>query len=90
MNLGGSYYYGTKQGVRLLEDGLSTAGLVCVTRTERVPSGKLSKPHIDHICLPTSWAERTRVVEAWPGTTAEGVRLSDHSGIVVQVDAPTT
>jgi hypothetical protein len=89
MNLGGRYCYGTKQGVSLLEHGFSAAKLVCVTRTEMVPEGKLDKPNIDHICLAESWAARTRVIAAWPGTTAGGVRLSDHSGLVVQVDAPT-
>lgn len=84
MNLGGRQYYGTNEGRRLLQDGMARAGLTCVTRTEAVPAGLLDNPHIDHVLLPNSWAERVRVVDAWPGTIG-GVRLSDHSGIVVEV-----
>ena len=86
MNLGGPHYYGTKQGQRLLPSGMDGAKLTCVTRTEHVPPGLLDKPHIDHVLLPESWAQRARVVGAWPGTIG-GVRLSDHSGIVVEVSA---
>ena len=75
---------GTRKGQRLLHDGLSAAGLACVTGTDRIREGKLPKPHVDHICLPEAWAQRSRVVEAWPGTV-DGVRLSDHSAVVVQV-----
>lgn len=86
MNLGGKHYYGTARGRELLEEGLANAGLACVTHTERVPPGKLVEPHIDHVCLPHSWAERASVVDAWPGTI-DGVRLSDHSAILVEVRA---
>ena len=41
-------------------------------------------PHIDHICVPEAWAERTTVVDAWPGTI-DGVRLSDHSAVVIEI-----
>jgi hypothetical protein len=87
MNLGGPHYYGTKVGRELLEQGLEDAGLECVTRTEHVPEGRLQLPHIDHVCLSTTWAPGARVVEAWPGTI-EGVELSDHSGLVVSVEQP--
>jgi hypothetical protein len=56
----------------------------CATRTEHVPPGLLNKPHIDHVLLPESWEKGARVVEAWPATVG-GVRLSDHSGVVVEV-----
>jgi hypothetical protein len=72
------------EGKKLLHAGLSAAGLACVTRSEDIPPGKLNTPHIDHICVPLEWAERASVVEAWPGTI-DGVRLSDHSAIVVEV-----
>jgi endonuclease/exonuclease/phosphatase family metal-dependent hydrolase len=84
MNVGGRHYYGTKEGRRLLEVGMAGAGLTCVTRTEDVPDNLLAKPHIDHVLIPADWAKRTRVVAAWPGTIS-GVRLSDHSGIVVEM-----
>jgi hypothetical protein len=69
----------------LLQDGLTAAGMACVTRTEHVPPGKLAEPHIDHICVAEAWAQRSRVVEAWPGMI-DGVRLSDHSAIVVEIE----
>jgi hypothetical protein len=84
MSLGGPRYYGTKLGKQLLEVGLTGAGLACVTRTEDVPVGLLGKPHIDHIAVPAAWSSRSRVVAAWPGTI-DGVRLSDHSAIVVEI-----
>jgi hypothetical protein len=51
---------------KILQEGLSDAGLSCVTRAERIPG--MLKPLIDHICLPEAWALRSRVVEASPGT----------------------
>jgi hypothetical protein len=67
---------------KILQDGLSAARLSCVTRAERIPG--MVKPLIDHICLPEAWALRSRVVEAWSGTI-DGVRLSDHSAVVIEV-----
>jgi hypothetical protein len=84
MNLGGKHFYGTKRGRDLLREGLRQSGLVCVTSHERIPPGELERPLIDHICLPEAWAQRSKVVEAWPGTVG-GVRLSDHSAVVVEV-----
>ena len=49
---------------------------------EHVP--RLAKPHIDHICVPEEWAVRTTVIDVWPGTI-EGVRLSDHSAVVIEI-----
>ncbi len=87
MTLGHRIYYGTKAGVRMLSDGLAAVGLVCATATDVLPDGALDKANIDHVCLPISWAERARLVSAWKGTTSDGVRLSDHGGLVVEVDA---
>lgn len=58
--------------------------LVCVSQTEHIPPGKLTKPHIGHICVPEVWSQRSKVVKAWPGTI-DSVRLSDHSAAVVEV-----
>lgn len=84
MSLGGGYYYGTRRGREMLNIGLSKVGLTCVTRTEQVPLGKLTKPHIDHVCVPNAWANAARVVDAWPGNI-NGIRLSDHSAVVVEL-----
>ena len=82
MRLGGPVV--RDEGKKALYAGLSAAELVCVTPTEHIPPGRLPRPHIDHICVPEAWAQRSKVVEAWPGTI-DGVRLSDHSAVVVEV-----
>lgn len=86
MNLGGPHYYGTARGRRALREGLAGVGLACATETECVPAGALRHPHIDHVVVPAAWLPRSRVLSAWEGTTARGMRLSDHSGLVVEVD----
>ncbi len=86
MNLGGRHYYGTRQGREMLRLGLKGAGLVCATETERVPEGLLRHGPIDHVCLSERLAGTARVADAWEGKDAEGIRLSDHSGLVVVVD----
>ena len=50
------------------------------------PGGSPPVPPSDHVLVPASWS--TRVVSAWEGTTPEGVHLSDHSGLVVEVAGP--
>lgn len=83
MNLGGAHFYGTKRCRDTLLTGVQGLGLACATTTDRVPAGALRHPPIDHVLVPSTWS--TRVVSAWEGTTPEGDRLSDHSGLVVEV-----
>ncbi len=82
MDLGGRHYYGTTAGRAALVEGLRAVELVCLTSTDRVPAGRLSHAPIDHVCVSAGIAEDASVVEAWDGSV-EGVRLSDHSGLVV-------
>jgi endonuclease/exonuclease/phosphatase family metal-dependent hydrolase len=82
MHLGGRVV--RDEGKKGLYAGLSAAGLACVTLTEHIPTGKLSRRHIDHVCVPEAWAERTTVVDGWPGTMND-VRLSDHSAVVIEI-----
>lgn len=86
-NLGGSHYYGTTKGREMLRAGLKGASLICATETERVPAELLQHGPIDHICLSENLARNASVVDAWEGADGDGMRLSDHSGIVVTVDA---
>jgi len=86
MNLGGPRYYGTREGREMLRAALDAAGLVCVTETERVPAGKLHQGPIDHLCVSAPLARRSKVHDAWEGVDAEGVHLSDHSGVVVEIE----
>jgi hypothetical protein len=87
MNLGGARYYGTAAGREALRTGLDVAGLSCLTETESIPPGVLAHGPIDHICLSDPLCAGARVVAAWEGTDGDGVRLSDHSGVVVEIDA---
>lgn len=87
-DLGGAHYYGTKRGRAALVDGLRAADLVCLTSTDRVPDGWLGHPPIDHICVSAPLGAGASVVEAWNGTTSDGVRLSDHSALVVELARP--
>ena len=68
---------------RALLGGLGELGLACATTTDRIPPGALRDPPIDHVVVPATWS--TRVASAWEGTTNDGVKLSDHSGLVVEV-----
>ena len=84
-SLGAKHYYGTKRGRQLLRAGLDSAGLICVTETERIPSGLLRDPPIDHIALSHELAATSGVSCAWEGTDTNGTRLSDHSGLAVDI-----
>lgn len=83
--LGGSRYYGTARGQALLRVELLGAGLVCLTEAGVATDALVSHPLIDHICV-SGWSVATAVIEAWEGTTVDGMRLSDHSGAVATVD----
>lgn len=85
LNLGGKHVYGTARARNLLLDGLVGLELSCATHADRVPEGWLTHPPIDHVVVPAVWQRTTRVVAAWNGIV-EGVRLSDHSGLVVEVE----
>jgi endonuclease/exonuclease/phosphatase family metal-dependent hydrolase len=87
MNLGGPHYYGTRRGRETLRRGLAGAGLVCVTETDRIPAALLRHPPIDHVCLSERIAGGARVVDGWEGEDRDGVRLSDHSALMVEVRA---
>lgn len=86
MNLGGKHYYGTAKGRGFLREAMARSGLFCATETDRVPPGALAHPPIDHVLLPAGWAARTAVAAAWEGRSAD-MRLSDHSGLVVETQA---
>ena len=72
-----------------LVEGLRAADLVCLTLTDSVPAGWLAHPPIDHVCASASSVARASVVEAWDGTAPDGLRLSDHSALVVELHGPS-
>ena len=86
MSLGGKHYYGTKRGRKALRDGLVELGLACATEWGLLPPHALQHSPIDHVVVPEAWLARTRVVAAWEGTDDTGRKLSDHSGMVVEVE----
>jgi hypothetical protein len=88
MSIGGPPYYGTARGRTALHRAMSACQLACTTSFEKVPAGMLEHPAIDHVLVPAAVADHTGVVCAWPGTDEDGIRLSDHSGLVVQVEEP--
>jgi endonuclease/exonuclease/phosphatase family metal-dependent hydrolase len=83
-DIGGEHYYGTKLGRSLLVEGMETSRLTCVTSTDRITPGQLAQPPIDHILMSLQSRQRAVVAATWEGTQDE-VRLSDHSGLVVQI-----
>jgi hypothetical protein len=85
MSLGGPRFYGTRQGRELLQRAMAGAGLDCATSFDRIPAGLLQHPCIDHVLLPAEFAGASRVVCAWEGQVAGGLKLSDHSGLAVEL-----
>lgn len=84
MNINSPHYYGTKLGRSLLSEAMDANRLTCVTSTDRLPSGALKHPPIDHILLSDGLAAVSHIASAWEGEQHD-VRLSDHSGLVVEV-----
>jgi endonuclease/exonuclease/phosphatase family metal-dependent hydrolase len=82
--VGCSRYYGTKRGRQLLDAALVGAGLVCVTAEPNRPEDRVAYPFIDHVCVGKELAGAARIIDAWEGTV-DGARLSDHSGVVIEV-----
>ena len=86
-NRDGRRWYGTKAGREQLGKVLIDAGLICVTEGEIqcTEDGNLN-PTIDHICLDQAFASRVASVRGWmPGVTPIGRRLSDHTGVCVDL-----
>lgn len=82
-DMGTGSYYGTREGIATIRSGLVDCGLGCATEPGRMSNGVLPCPLIDHIAVPDAWLQQSGVVAAWP---ADKSRLSDHSGMVVEVD----
>ena len=82
--------YRDGESTSILRDAFSKADLRCVTEENFVECGKLQTRHsIDHIAIATSaLSEKTVTVDAWEGTTAEGINLSDHNGVIVTLALP--
>lgn len=77
-------YYGSREAISIVQKGMNACDMFCATAPERLPLSILTHPPIDHIALPNRWADCTRVVGAWEGRIGQP-RLSDHSGLVVEI-----
>ncbi|HEY9817113.1 MAG TPA: endonuclease/exonuclease/phosphatase family protein [Candidatus Obscuribacterales bacterium] len=85
-NRDGAKWYGTNKGRDMLSEALESADLVCVTEEDLVKSGKLKKRHsVDHICLDKVLSESVSAVLAWENESEDGVRYSDHNGLLVEL-----
>lgn len=84
MNLDGRRWYGVKDAKENLLKGLEIAGLYCATCDDlQAPPYSLSRSTVNHICLSKD-LQATKPVEVWEGTV-NGVQLSDHNGILVDI-----
>ena len=77
--------YRDAESTRLLWDAFNGADLKCLTASDFVAEGKLKSRHsVDHIAVSKhSMQNLDFSVAAWEGTTADGVKLSDHNGVMV-------
>ena len=90
-NRDGRRWYGTEKGRQDLGDALAGADLDCATkgRIEPIKEDDILNPTVDHICLDRAIEERGTVVKGWPaGETPGGKRLTDHTGVYVDVPLP--
>ncbi len=86
LNLGGPHFYGTARGRRAISAAMGHNNLVCTTEYGQIPEEcKLAHSPIDHVLITEGFAANFRVAEAWEGTQPDGTRLSDHSGLVVEL-----
>ena len=82
----GRLWYGTQKGRTMLTDTLANCSLACVTEEDFVATGKLTtRSSIDHICIDKKHVACVRMVDAWEPFDPEGIRLSDHNGVVVDI-----
>jgi len=80
----GSGWYEDAESLKKLTSALEHSSLVCVTEDDMQAKG-LSRASIDHICLSQTLATQVTQVTAWEGTSTDGCRMSDHSGIAVDM-----
>lgn len=85
MTFGGPGSYASKAGRVEAEMAMRSHDLICTTAWSRLPEGVLDRGPIDHVLLPRPIADRTRIVEVWPGHPRKPDRLSDHSGLIVEI-----
>jgi hypothetical protein len=84
----GSGWYEDAESLKKLSAALERSSLQCVTEIDMRAKGLLkSRASIDHICLSQSLAKQVFSVGAWEGTSQDGFKMSDHNGVLIEVDA---
>jgi hypothetical protein len=72
-----------------INQGLAAARLICATRDNlRAPPLSMKRATVDHICLSDN-LRATWKLEAWQGIV-DGVKLSDHNGVLVDLEIADT
>lgn len=84
------HYYGSAAGRAALRAALEGAGLTCLTGGDGDPVARFGggRASIDHMCVAgLSLADGDDAISAWPAPEHVGRRLSDHHGVVVDLEA---
>jgi hypothetical protein len=82
------HYYGSRKQRGLLEKAISDSGMEVVTAGENDPIARDSAPCacIDHICISQFPGLHVGNTSRWPDTEKPDKRLSDHFGVVVEME----
>jgi hypothetical protein len=84
-NLDGTRWYGVRDAKEGIRKGLAAADLRCATDVDLRARG-MTRATVDHICLSSNFGGSIKM-DAWEGTVS-GVKLSDHNGVLVDVEMP--
>ncbi len=85
MTFGGPNPSGSRAGRLEAAIAMQRHDLVCTTAWPRLSPCSLNASPIDHILLPYELARRSRVCDTWDGRPRDPDRLSDHSGLIIEV-----
>ena len=82
------HYYGSKKIRAKLEEVVEECNMKIVTAGINDPVARDSKPYacIDHICISTSRIEHIHATKRFPNESKPDKKLSDHFGIVVEIE----
>ena len=85
------HYYGSNLIRSKLEEAMKEYHMTIITAGENDPIARDSKPHacIDHICVSNSKIERVCGTERWPDKNKPDKTLSDHFGVIVEIECKT-
>ena len=91
-NLNQKRWYGVKDAKAAIKEGLASADMLCPTAAEDITllfgNGELSRCTVDHICVSKRQGDVCSV-RGWEGSS-EGVSLSDHNGVLVDIECGVT